>query len=344
MTDQGSRKKNAQTRGKQRLIKWLLGVGLVAGVAALAAVCRWPGSESGQRAIAKQETPAPPMRANAPSRVNSASVSSIDYKNSFAGARSYWNYAHKILPAAKMGDADAQFYLSRALQRCSQDNKMYFQRRGEPLALDQGLQWALERHLSIDVAQAVYDRCHEFQEHDTEDLGSASDWLARATAAGQPLAQAATALQLFTQQVLQNIQATRSAGAAANPDAPPAIDSQQTPRQLLRMAVESRDPEVLFSIGEAQGYLKSPNTEATDPTVNQFAWWLVACERGLDCSANAEWVKVACANDARCASFTSPSDLVRTLSGDNWDNVEQLAQQISAKLDASQWDELGIGS
>jgi hypothetical protein len=320
-----------------------MGVCLLAGVAALAALYLWPGRELAHRAIVKQEPPAP-IRGSAPSMVNSSSVSSIDYKKSFAEAYSYWDYAHKILPAAKMGDADAQFYLSRALERCSNDNKMYFQRRGEALALDQGLQWALQRHLSIDVAQAVYDRCHEFQEHDPGDLGSASDWLARATAAGQPLAQATTALKLFTQQALQNIQATRLVGAAPNPDAPPTIDSQQNPRQLLRMAVESRDPEVLFSIGEAQGYLKSANTEATDPTVNQFAWWLVACERGLDCSANAEWVKVACANDSRCASFTSPSDFVRTLSGDDWDNVEQLAQQISARLDTSQWDELGIGS
>ena len=97
-------------------------------------------------------------------------------------------------------------------------------------------------------------------------MGSAGDWLAQATAAGQPLAQADTALKPFTQQVLQNIQATRLAGAAPNPNAPATIDSQQSPRQLLRMAVESRDPEVLFTIGEAQGYLKSTGIEGIDPT------------------------------------------------------------------------------
>jgi hypothetical protein len=53
--------------------------------------------------------------------------------------------------------------------------------------------------------------------------------------------------------------------------------------------------------------------------------------------------KVACANDARCASFTDPSDFVRTVAGDDWDTVEELAGEIDAKLDAGRWDELGLG-
>jgi hypothetical protein len=313
-----------------------LGMSIAALVAALATIYLWPSKTSEHAAV----TPLNALRARAvaPSASGSSeSVSStIDYKNLLAESSDYWAYAHNILPAAIAGNADAQFYLSTVIDRCSMDNKMYFQRRGVTLAVDQGLQWALQRHLSIDVAQAVYDRCHKFLESDARDLGSADDWLARATAAGQPLAQATTALRLFTQQTLQSAQ---GAGGAPNPDAPPRIDSQQDPRQLLRAAVESRDPEVLFSIGAAQGYLDAQNP---DPTLSQFAWWLVACERGLDCSANAEWVKIACVHDPRCASFTVPSDLVRTLSGDDWRNVEQLAHEISAKLDAGQWDELNI--
>jgi hypothetical protein len=95
-------------------------------------------------------------------------------------------------------------------------------------------------------------------------------WVAQATAAGQPLAQADTALKLFTQQALQ---ATRLAGAAPNPGAPPTIDSQQSPRQLLRMAVESRDPEVLFTIGEAQGYLHWFLWQPNFPSDYRAAGW-----------------------------------------------------------------------
>ena len=61
---------------------------------------------------------------------------------------------------------------------------MYFKHRGETLGLDQGLQWALQQRLSMDVAQAVYDRCHEFQEHDSGDLGSAGNGCGAASRPG----------------------------------------------------------------------------------------------------------------------------------------------------------------
>jgi len=37
-------------------------------------------------------------------------------------------------------------------------------------------------------------------------------------------------------------------------------------------------------------------------------------------------------------------DRVRKLAGDQWPVVQQRAQEISAKLDAGRWDELGLGS
>jgi hypothetical protein len=113
------------------------------------------------------------------------------------------------------------------------------------------------------------------------------------------------------------------------------------PRQLLSAAVKSRDPEVLFTIGEAQGLLYPANS---DTNAARYAWWLVACQRGFDCSAGGDWVKNTCAGDPQCASANSPSDLVRSLAGDEWPDVQQRAQEISAKLDAGQWDELGLGS
>ena len=120
-------------------------------------------------------------------------VSQTDYKKEFASSDNYWEFAHAILPAAKAGNADAQFYLYRVLERCDEYNRMYFQHRGQRLALDQGLQFAVQRHLSIDVAQSVFDRCHLFQESDLTELGSATDWLERATDAGHPLAEVITA-------------------------------------------------------------------------------------------------------------------------------------------------------
>ena len=124
------------------------------------------------------------------------------------------------------------------------------------------------------------------------------------------------------------------------PDTP--VSPGTDPRELLRAAVESKVPEVLFDIGTLQGVLNPSNP--AEEKITRFAWWLVACQRGLDCSANAEWVKNSCFNDSQCASAASPSDLVRSLSGDNWFSVQQRAQEINAKLAAGDWGALGLGS
>jgi hypothetical protein len=107
------------------------------------------------------------------------------------------------------------------------------------------------------------------------------------------------------------------------------------PKEFMQAAVQSGDPEVLLNIGSAQSILnpsKEGNTE-------YLAWMLVACERGLDCSANADWVNISC----RSCDTSSPVNLVRSRAGNAWPNVQQRAQDISAKLDAGLWSDLGLG-
>lgn len=261
-----------------------------------------------------------------------------DYKNAFARSHSYWKFAHDALPAARAGNATAQFYLSKVLDYCTEHNSLYFQRRGKSIGLDEGLQYAAQRHLPIDIAQEVYDRCHEFVDRDASELGRATDWLAEATASGQPLAQAATATKLLMQESQHNF---ARAGGLPSADNEATVSDSSGPRELLRAAVQSKDPEVLFGVGDALTLL---DPAIADKNTTRFAWWLVACQRGFDCSANAEWVKNSCANAPQCASADGPSDLVQSLAGDKWPDVEQRAQQINEKLDRGQWGELGLGS
>jgi hypothetical protein len=325
------------------------GVGVAAVLIAATAIYLWSSETAVKEAPAPQRASVPRVGnsqkksdAVVPSEAVSSSKGALtlvsNYKKLFAESHDYWDYAHKILPAAKAGNADAQFYLSRAIGRCDEENKMYFQHGGRRLTLDEGLQFAVQRHLPIETAQSVFEKCHSFQDNDSTELGSAADWLAKATAAGQPIAQSTTASQMMAQEIQQDF--SKAAGVP-NPDTTIPIQNKADPRELLRAAVESKDPEVLFDIGEAQAFLDPANN---DNNTVRFAWWLVACQRGLDCSANAEWVKNSCAGDPQCASANSPSDLVRSLAGDRWSDVEQRAQQISAKLDAGQWDDVGLGS
>jgi hypothetical protein len=277
----------------------------------------------------------PRIKSAAPSR----GPTLADYKQAFARSPNYWRFAHDALPAATVGNADAQFYLSRALDYCTEHNSLYFQRRGKSIGLDEALQYAAQRHLPIDIAQDVYNRCHEFVDHDAPELGRSPDWLAQATASGQPLAQAATATKLLMQESQQDFV---RAGGLPNPNNASIVSDGSDPRELLRAAVQSKDPEVLFSIGDALT-LMAPTTNS-DNNTTRFAWWLVACQRGLDCSANAEWVKNSCANSPQCAAADGPSDLVQTLAGDKWPDVEQRAREINASLDQGKWGELGFGS
>jgi len=136
-------------------------------------------------------------------------------------------------------------------------------------------------------------------------------------------------------------QDTAQTGDAPNPAATINIENRSKPRALLRVAVQSRKPEVLFDIGAAQGMLNPSNDDAQ---TERLAWWLAACQRGLDCTAKAAWVQNRCSYDPKCASAGSPSDLVRMLAGDDWSVVRQRANDIDAKLDAGQRDALGLGT
>lgn len=252
-------------------------------------------------------------------------------------ATNYWTYAHSVLPAAASGDADAQYFLSKVLEWCEQENRMYFRRKGRVLALDEGLRWAGQRHLPLEVAQSVHEKCQDFLERDASDLGTTAAWLAKATAAGQPMAQAATALKLLIQEMLDD--AVR-AGAVPTISEESRIVGTVSPRELLRAAVESKEPEVLFTIGNLQALLSPDNA---DESTERYAWWVVACERGFDCSPKAEWVQIGCVSFPGCEATGGPAEVVRSIAGERWSDVQQRAQEISTRLDSGQWDQLGLG-
>jgi hypothetical protein len=275
-----------------------------------------------------------PSAQSAPRVVAPAPSSPLSqYKTLYGSTRDFWEFAATLLPAAAAGDADAQFYLSRVLEKCDRDNKIFFKRRAQVLSLDEGLQWASKRHLSIAQAQAIYDLCHKFLTNDSAHFGSTSDWLAKATQAGQPLGRATTALKALEQGLL--LSSSRASGVQiVDPD--PALEKAD-PIGLLREAVKSEDPEVLFMIGEAQSLLYPARS---NELVERLAWWLVACERGLDCTANGNWIKETCAEYPQCQSAVGSTDRIQGLAQDSWPEVQRRAQEISAQLGAGQWAEL----
>jgi len=219
---------------------------------------------------------------------------------------------------------------------CKDSNHFYFVHRGQQLSLTEGLQWATKRQLPLAQAQEVYDKCHEFLDHNEQGLGDPTDWLARATASGQPIAQALTASRALLQ--AQQLELTKAAGVPLPTPEDPTLRGVE-PAALLRAAVQSLDSEVFFIIGDI-ALLAFP--AANDPKIEGYAWELVACERGFNCTASGAWVKANCSFDPQCASPSSPSDFIRRVAGDDWAAVQLRAEEINSKLVASEWDALGL--
>ncbi len=266
----------------------------------------------------------------------------INYSVSLASSRDYWNYALAILPAANAGNADAQFYLWKVIDFCGHPYNRWFEDASKPgrlMTLDDAMQEAASQNAALDIVQVMWDRCHRLRELDSGILGNKMDWLSQATKAGQPIAQATTArLRMLQDQAKQLV----NAGATSTQKtAQPPIAGALDPRQLLRDAVASKDPAVLYEIASVQALLHRTDSRAQNG-INYVAWLYVACQRGLDCSSNADWVRLSC--NPRISNCEGGTATLMNMAGDNWPAVEQRAQEINTLLDAGRWDELGIGA
>lgn len=251
----------------------------------------------------------------------------------------YYAFLIDTLPAAEAGDVNAQFNVWKAMSYCDESIRFYFVRGGRKLTLEEGLGWAIKRNLPYATAQRAYDRCRGFIEAGSAiDTAAATRWLNAAAEHGHSVAQSVLAEKILEEDMLRELEGasgTQNLGAHLGN-----LDRTKTPAELMQAAVKSRDPEVLFRIGEMMPLLKPA---APDVSLQRLAWMAVACERGLDCSAQADWVAASCLT-AECASINNNTEVVRIIAGDRWSAVQQRARQLGESLDAGRWEDLGIGS
>jgi hypothetical protein len=264
------------------------------------------------------------------------------YRQQFAQATSYYEFVRNAFPAAKGGNPEAQFYISEALGFCKQGYEMFFSKRSPDLptpSLEEQI-GKFTSHFSnlIGVIRNVHGKCHDLMENDVAQWGTREDWLVKATDANLPAAQARTAETLLGDEVLHR---------------PPTIQSQeQDPRALLRSALAAGDPTALMVAGgflRAVDEMNSPrlnDAQARDQrTENRLAWWLLACNRGYDCSENSPWFSEVCATDPVCRS--APTDAVAYIHQvadlRHYADLDQRADEFSAKVAAQAWSDLGLG-
>lgn len=316
----------------------ILAACLLAGVAALAvAFGMYNKQPKGSRAK-EQESSTPrgienrkeyPKLSDAPPYVSSQGVS--NYAKVFSESHSYLDFARSIIDDAKAGNPDAEYYLGRALRLCNQSRAL-FRFNSQEIGLEDALIHYSSGQNSQKKIKAVYERCHDLEAvaDQAKQFGNADDWIKAASNQGQPVAQSDEALRKFSA-----IQKSAMTGVG---DFNELTKSGEDPRSLFLAAVQTKDPEVLFNIGQAQAYLSNFDGESTK---NQLAWWLVACNRGLPCDSNSEFQLNVATNDGLLEAL-SGRDLICTMAGKDCQAVEQRAQEINENLNAEKWSLLGL--
>jgi hypothetical protein len=194
--------------------------------------------------------------------------------------------------------------------------------------------------------EAGYTKCHGFFTADAKNLGDPWDWLQKATDAGYAPAQAQTAVQRLQQDMLKASVRAGNAGGGSAALAP--IGGDANPRDLLVLAVQSADPDVLNNIGQMQSLLNPGQPRDTNQLM-RTAWTYVACQRGFDC-AYLQYEHIAAyqlfgpptvvncgPNDGPC---TPVPGMLLAQAKYNWAPVQEKVNQINAALAAKQWDQL----
>ncbi len=252
-----------------------------------------------------------------------------DISREFRLSRNYADYAAGIHAMAEQGDPDAQYYLFAALDFCDREYGALFRLPNQRWrTLDQALARAAVRPTeNTRWVERVYATCHTLMQNQRNRYGDARDWLAKATASGHSVAMAKTANDMLIAGVM-----ARAASQLEQPD-------NSVPRELLAAAVESRDPAVFWLIGEAQPLLVA---EAGTVTLNQWAWWLLACQHGYDCGADSLLVEFSCRLDQLCQVDETVESYARRYFQTDYAAIAARTAELAAAIDSGSWAQPGL--
>ncbi len=180
------------------------------------------------------------------------------------------------------------------------------------------MQWATKAGggLSADEAREVYTRCQRLKDKSlaSPPFGDSDDWLLAASNGGYPLAQVTLASELFGESLI---------GADDN-------GKREEAKRLAALALRSKDPAVLW---ESADLVLLYSHDGDDTSQQQWIWRVAACQRGYDCSPSGDW-RGYCRFDNACQPYETALDWIRRIHGEDFDEIEQKARELNAKLDA----------
>jgi hypothetical protein len=264
----------------------------------------------------------------------------------FRNSRDLKAYVDALLARRTQLTADERFHLAKALESClfansvSEDLASYGtkQRRQFMAGIPQSDPNAAARIAAYDSADDV-SRCLRFQgvkisPREIDDMYQASAQM------GDARAQA----KLIASEITKQLQSH-----ARDENAPPPKLSAEDVAHIVSI-LETRDPEAILTIGSllAQAPLNQqirigPNGEIPETSAFIGAWNLVACDLGLECTAQHRELQQACAFASYCGAGHF-EEHYQTFMASPY--VYQLAQRYRAMIltamDSHDWSQIGL--
>ena len=214
----------------------------------------------------------------------------------------YATFVGEALPAAERGDADAQFALYAAFAFC-RDGMM--ERTPEQRARIPAALWD-DMHRRCDALVAQYP-----------DLaGEASSWLQRSLDADFP-----RAIAFSAREDIERLERGEIRGAQAEALVP-------LLKSRLVTALAANDPAITEGISTKLGPL-FPGDSRVETAY--WVWRLAACEQGLDCGPQVEWLHDVCRIRDNCIRGESGQEYIRRVSGD-LPSLQARARDMARKL------------
>jgi hypothetical protein len=280
-----------------------------------------------------------PARQSATTGVPAAAVSTITaakystgpaeqrpLRDRFRDAKDYSRFVQEISPLASTGNAEAEYLTAKALKWCAQISRLYFLKPNGGIHTLQEVQArAASRPLGLsseDLAM-IYARCHGFLE-DPELLkitNTWNQWLDKAVDQGYPAAIAQHALILESQILLE------SHSSEPHPDRGP--DAEAQARDLALSAVESGDPDAIFSMSD---WVRTGTRSEEETATLIGAWKMLACQNGYDCGSDSDWILSTCSWNPQCANGRTYTDVLQRDLGSQYDQAVQLSNAINQAI------------
>jgi hypothetical protein len=279
--------------------------------------------------------PSATPRAAVPS---AAVVATGSWQDLLAMSSNYLEFVDRALPAARAGDASAQFALYLALDYCEDGYRGYFDRPGKRRTLDEALEWASTRSVSMDSVRDVHRRCEALMARGTGETGDSRSWLEKASEAGVPAAQTRKALNDLRDTYLQTVPwPDRPALSAEEFD-----ERRAGARALVLSAVAAGDAGATWDAADAIYYLTGSGSTAD---TEQWVWRMAACIQGHDCAPGANWVAAMCQYDPTpCSPGESGTELIRRAwmgasGASDASDLDERAQQLADRLNSGQFSD-----